>query len=190
VLFERKWNLLYFDGYWQDCKYVDWVFNNIGSIYTPIDKIPSGLQKYIQYTKNNEVISLHIRRGDYLKKENIRLLGICSLGYYKQAVNLILSQKPSAKILVISDDNEWVKDNLHLESEYTLVEDLGIKPYWYIYLMSCCKYNIMSNSTFSWWGAFLNQDTEQMVVAPLHWMKAKKNPPLYNDKWILIDNWI
>ena len=189
ILTADNWKVIYFDGYWQDKKYAEWIISNVGNIYLSIDKIPVEFEKYIHFVKKHNVTSIHIRRGDYLKKENINLLGICSLKYYTDSVEYILSKDPSTEIIVISDDNEWVRKNLRLSKNYIIVEELNIKPFWYIYLMSQCNNNIMSNSTFSWWGAFLNNHNEKIIVAPMHWMKQKENPPIYTDTWKLIDNW-
>lgn len=190
VLSSKNWDLIYFDGYWQDRKYPEWIIENIGDIYRPLENFPEGLNEHLNFISHKNVTSIHIRRGDYLKSANINTLGICSLNYYNKAAELILNKEPETEFLVFTDDIDWVKANLKLPKKYTIVNDLNIKSIWMIYLMSKCKNNVMSNSTFSWWGNFLNHNKDKITVAPLHWVRKGKNPAVYSNYWHLIDNWI
>lgn len=190
IVSSTKWNLIYFDGYWQNKMYAEWLIKNDQNFFVPLNQFPEELNKYLEFIKHNTVTSIHIRRGDYLLSSNKNTIGVCSLNYYNKAADYILSKDPDTKFLVFSDDIDWVKKNLKLHSSCVYVEEHDIKSIWYIFLMSKCKNNIMSNSTFSWWGNFLNSNSNKITVAPLHWMRKGKNPDIYADNWFLIDNWV
>lgn len=186
ILAESKYSTLYFDGYWHNKKYAEWLYKHIPETFQPIDEVPGVLSEYLTLVNNKEVISLHVRRGDYLKPSNSNLMGACSDGYYQKAVDILKKKHPDSLLLIFSDDTDWVKENLHFEIPTTIVRNDDIKPFWYIYLMSKCAHNIMSNSTFSWWGAFLNDYPEKDVVMPAKWYARDENPQIYYEKWIKI----
>ncbi|MCM1332616.1 MAG: alpha-1,2-fucosyltransferase [Bacteroides sp.] len=190
LIINRPFRNLYFDGYWQDYKYVSWIMEHIGDIFRPKEpEFPVELREYVKLISSKNITSIHIRRGDYLRPENLKLLGICTLNYYRKAVAHVLRRDPNTEILVFTDDKDWVKDNLKLLVPFKIVNDSGVKPLWLIYLMGKCKNNILSNSTFSWWGNFLNNHPNKITVAPLHWMKQRENPNIYRPDWHIINNW-
>lgn len=183
----NKYQTIYFDGYWNDKKYAEWLIKNNHYIYNPVEDIPSELTEILEYIKSGEVIALHVRRGDYLKPCNSNLAGACANGYYNKAVDLICSKNvQNAKLLIFSDDNQWVQENLKFDIPSGIVDDFKIRPFWFVYLMSLCKHNVISNSTFSWWGAFLNKYKSKIVVMPSKWYANQDNPPLYVEQWLKI----
>ena len=187
TIFSRKnWKLVYFDGYWQDKIYPLWVKENVIDLYQPMESIPEVLKPYVDYINNNNVTSIHVRRGDYLNASNINMFGVCSLDYFKEGTRIISEKVPNAKFLIFTDDIQWVKQNMKLQNEFRVVDNDPIKPFWYIYLMSLCDNNIISNSSFSWWGAFLNNNIEKWVIAPKNWYKERSNPKMYLDNYIII----
>jgi hypothetical protein len=133
-------------------------------------------------------VSVHIRRGDYANNPKTRAFhGTCSSNYYWQAMTVILGEYSDASFFVFSDDMQWVKDNLTLPEQTLFVSDSTIKDYEELTLMSQCSHNIIANSTFSWWGAWLNPNPEKIVIAPKRWFaKRKENPSLPN--WVKLDN--
>ena len=148
---------------------------------------PEFLNDY-NYIISHRCISVHIRRGDYLNKKNAAIMALCSIDYYIKGVEYILEFFPDSNIVLFSDDMEWVKENFKINRELYYVKDKGINPFWDIFLMSKCQHNVMSNSTFSWWGAILNSYSDKIVIAPKQWFNHSDNPELYNDNWILLDN--
>ena len=183
---QNNCKLAYFDGYWQDKVYPLWVKERVPDTYQPITSVPEVLKQYIDYLSNNDVTSVHVRRGDYLNASNVNMFGVCSLDYFKDAANIVCDKAPNTKFLIFTDDIEWVKENLKLPNEAKIVNNDPIKPYWYIYLMSLCKNNITSNSSFSWWGAFLNENPKKTVIVPSKWYKDKSNPKMYLDNYIVL----
>lgn len=181
-----KYKTYYFDGYWHNKKYAEWLYGQKSEIFSPVVETPDVLNEYLSFITDNDVISLHVRRGDYLKPENKNMMGACSNDYYKKAVELLLEKYPNSNLLVFSDDTAWVEANLHFNIPMKVVKNYDIQPYWYIMLMSKCRHYIISNSTFSWWGAFLNTNPNKTVVIPSKWYSDRNNPDIYFKNWIKV----
>lgn len=131
-------------------------------------------QKQINDDVNS--ISIHIRRGDYVQDKNTnKFHGTCDIEYYKKAFAEVFkrSQNKEIKIFVFSDDIAWAKENLYFNFPIYYISDPQIPDYEEIYLMSLCKNNIIANSTFSWWGAYLNKNNDKIVAAPKQWFANK-----------------
>lgn len=138
----------------------------------------------LEKIQNTNSVSLHIRRGDYLQCE--RFIE-CSLKHYYDAIDYIEQQtaKKNLTIFCFSDDIQWVKENLKINYETYFVDiNKDINSYFDIELMRNCKHNIIANSSFSWWGAWLNENPNKIVIAPTQWYK---NEPLYD---IIPTEWI
>lgn len=181
--------LLYLEGYWQNFKYIKWLHQNVSKdLLAPILMMPKIIKEDYNYIVSNDCISVHIRRGDYLQKNNAAIMARCSLSYFINGTKKILESNPAAHIVVFSDDLEWVKDNFKSEAPVHYIESRSINPYWDVYLMSLCHHNVISNSTFSWWGAYLNKYTDKIVIAPKRWFNKSDNPNLYLENWTIIEN--
>lgn len=115
-------------------------------------------------------VGIHIRKGnDYMSR--IWYQNTCSLDYYRKAIAYIKERVENPKFYVFADNPVWVKENFK-EFDYQLVEGnppAGWGSHFDMQLMSCCKHNIISNSTYSWWGAFLNKNKEKIVILPKQW---------------------
>ena len=117
-----------------------------------------------------ESVALHVRRGDYLKdQKTITRHGACSQSYYQNAIDYVLEKKPIAEFFVFSDDPQWVKTHIKLPPQCTYVSAANIAAEEDLVLMSGCKHQIIANSTFSWWGAWLNNSCDKIVVCPTPW---------------------
>ena len=162
---------IYFEGYWQSEKYFKDNREDLLKQFTLKKEIHPQSQQYRQKIKSTESVSLHIRRGDYVtdaRTNNVH--GTCSLDYYKNAVLQIDEKVKSAHFFIFSDDLDWTKENLDFIDGITFVELAeDIPDHEEIYLMSLCKHNIIANSSFSWWGAWLNQNGNKMVITPNQW---------------------
>jgi len=135
--------------------------------------------------------SLHIRRGDYVNDPKTNSYhGVCEIDYYQKAFVFLQDRLPqeTLQIFVFSDDIEWAKINLSLPSPMHFVSKSSIPDYEEMYLMSICKHNIIANSSFSWWGAWLNKNHDKIVVAPKKWFSNPKSEPkdLIPQSWIRI----
>lgn len=184
-ILSKNYKLIYFDGYWQDRRYAEWMMSQMPDLYNPVEQVPGVIRKYELLLEGKQTVSVHIRRGDYLQPQNAHL-NVCTKEYYQKAVTLI-KDRDNTIFVVFSDDVAWVKDNIDFGEKVIFVDDEGVSPYWDIYLMSKCKGHIISNSTFSWWGSFLNEKDEKLIIAPKRWRNDKENPHLYDIRWELIE---
>jgi hypothetical protein len=128
---------------------------------------------------------MHVRRGDYVTLKNAgEFHGLCSVEYYHAALKSI-DAKEGAEIFMFSDDIEWCRQNLKFDLPVTYVNN-AFHPVWDMYLMSLCSHNIIANSSFSWWAAWLNTNPEKKVIAPEYWFTGKKTQSLD----LLLAGWI
>lgn len=162
---------IYLDGYWQSEQYFIEFTDKIRTEFT--FKLPLSL-------KNNEIsthisqvnaVSLHVRRGDYANiPKTIATHGLCSLDYYRAAIDYVSAHVVQPHFFIFSDDIAWVKANLNIGSSAFFIDhNTNQESYNDMRLMSLCKHNIIANSSFSWWGAWLNQNAEKIVIAPRQW---------------------
>lgn len=180
---------LYLEGYWQSEKYFNDVKDIIRKEFTFKNKLTNKNKEIAELIKNNNSISIHVRRGDYISNPEAAQVhgGICNLEYYKNALDIIKNNVLNPQFLVFSDDMDWVKNNLNLQ-DCTYV-DWNEKENSYIdmQLMSLCKHNIIANSTFSWWGAWLNNNSDKIVIAPKKWFNTNANTEdLIPESWMKI----
>lgn len=171
----------FFDGYWQNKKY----FKNEIELKKP--GLSNKANNYLkQIIKSKSSLSIHVRRTDYLTKKNQKIFKILDEQYYCSALELIKNLGViNSDIFVFSDDIKWVDDNLKLSQNFTLVENTNEIDD--LFLMSTCNHNIIANSTFSWWGAYLNSNKNKIVVGPKNWYKSGYPE---NDIKLSIWNWI
>jgi hypothetical protein len=166
-VFNLKTNTFFY-GYWQNEKYFKKYRKELLKIFK-LKNIHSQTKDYQQRIIESESASLHIRRGDFINSAH----DTCSIEYYKKAVMEILKTNKRAHFFIFSDDIHWVKNNLNFIDNKTLVIlESDIPDHEEIYLMSQCKYNIIANSSFSWWGAWLNLNSDKKVIAPKKWIKS------------------
>jgi hypothetical protein len=130
-------------------------------------------------------VSIHIRRGDYLNDHWKDALGVINdNSYYIKAINLIEERVEIPKYFIFSDDLKWAKENLNLPGSVYVSHNRGRNSYIDMYLMSLCKHNIIANSTFSWWGAWLNKNEDKIVIMPYPWLNNVETPGIFPDRWI------
>ncbi len=168
---------IYYHGYFQSEKYF---LNHAIALrkqlkfkYKPSPENQNWLTK-IQSTKS---VGLHIRRGDFVK---IGVDVVCNAQYYSRAIDL-MSQKIGTKfdVYVFSNDPEWVKTNVDLgKKTYVVASNGPLEPVEDLRLFSACQHQITANSTFSWWGAWLNSSKEKVVITPTVWYPDNKFPEL------------
>ena len=183
---ERK-SSTYYDGYWQNENNFKQIRDNILKVFSfpPFtDKLNKELG--IQLIGCNS-LSCHIRRGDYL---NDPAWGVCTTKYYREAIKRAIYENNIDLICVFSDDISWCRDNL--DSFFPNVDKVyvdwnkGEDSYKDMQLMTLCHHNIIANSSFSWWGAWLGQQKDKVVYAPSIWMRGNVlNDPI-SDNWIRI----
>lgn len=179
----------YIQGYFQSEKYFLDIREVILKQFTMISNITSyskQVEKSILNSQNS--CSIHIRRGDFTNSVNKNLHGICNIEYYEKAIQLMNNKEENINYFIFSDDIDWVKDNLKVNNAAYIDSEEKRLPHEDIYLMSLCKNNIIANSSFSWWGAWLNQNDKKIVIAPKRWFADEK---MYaQSKDIICKSWI
>jgi hypothetical protein len=141
----------------------------------------------IEKIKQSNSVSIHIRRGDYLSDHWQKILGVIKgTAYYKNAIDHINKKIRDPFYFVFSDDSNWVKENLRLGNCIYVDHNTGNNSYIDMYLMSLCKHNIIANSTFSWWAAWLNKNENKIVLIPERWINGKSCEGIFPISWIKI----
>lgn len=178
-----KMDDVYLDGYWQSEKYFLDVKDEVQKLYQ-FPLIYSDYQKSIlEKIYSKYAVSVHIRRGDYLQHPEI--YGKTDLSYYQRAIQYIEERVEDVHFFVFTDDVVWAKQHF-CESNITVVEnetDLLVSNM-DMALMAQCKDNIITNSSYSWWGAWLNSNHKKMVIAPRVWEVNNKMTDIWCDDWI------
>lgn len=174
-------------GYWQCEKYFEGIEEKVRKSFVFPDNNDAEFQKIMMKIQNTNSTSVHIRRGDYLIPENARKYsGICTMEYYVAAMNYIRDMFPDTTFFFFSDDIEWVRNNLYRDGDDVVDCNHGENSFFDIFLMSQCKNNIIANSSFSWWGAWLNSRNDKVVVSPRRWFKHLDVADAICDSWIKV----
>jgi hypothetical protein len=179
-LFKIKDNS-YLEGYWQCDKYFLTMREKILSEITLKPKFKNEQFKDLKkdILKNNS-ISLHVRRGNYLDLK----VPVCSIEYYESALNLISKFIEDFKVYIFTNDIEWCKDNFSGKYNVKIISGHeNIYDYHELILMSQCKHNIISNSTFSWWAGWLNNSPNKKIIYPKI-AKEMLNKDLFLENWV------
>lgn len=178
----------YLDGFWQNEKFFYDIRRQLLSEFI-FPEIESQQNRDIKAKiEACNSVSVHIRRGDYVSDKYMKKYGsVCNEQYYAKAVEYMLSRVKDAEFFVFTDDYEWVVSNMTFPHRTTFVSsNEGNKAYVDMQLMSCCKHNIIANSSFSWWGAWLNTYENKIVVSPSVWTNVDNNDKIICESWIRI----
>jgi Glycosyl transferase family 11. len=169
----------YVKGWFQSPRYFMHIRNILLKEFTPNKKIKRS-KELRDLLGHKESVSLHVRRGDYVKIQNT-LHGL----YYGQAVEYMKEVYREPVFFVFSDDLEWVEQNLEIKGDVVYVNSDGkLQDYEELFLMSRCSSNIIANSTFSWWAAWLNPHGGKHVIAPRKWLSGQEG--LIPESWTVI----
>ncbi|GBR77584.1 alpha-1,2-fucosyltransferase super family [Candidatus Termititenax dinenymphae] len=166
---------IYLLGTFQSYKYLESIKKNILADFSFKDiQLPEDLQKIMDEIKNTNSVAVHVRRGDYVTAKALwqNFGSICSLQYYRNAVEHLKTKFTDPKFYIFSNDPDWVKTNFTFLENYRFVDAAQVEraDYYELFLMTQTKHNIIANSTFSWWGAYLNQNPLKTVIVPERWL--------------------
>jgi hypothetical protein len=180
---------IYLEGYWQSEKYFrdcEDVIRKELSVKIPMSSPNEEMAHGI--AGEESAVSIHVRRGDYVSDAGTnRFHGTCSVDYYRDAADRISGFAPASHFFLFSDGIDWAKENLRLRQPVTYVDfNDGEKNYEDLRLMSLCKHHIIANSSFSWWGAWLNPNPDKIVIAPKKWF----NDPSINTDDLIPKSWL
>jgi hypothetical protein len=172
---------IYLDGYWQNEEY----FLDIRSVllddFSLKSEVSNNAKKYLEPIMLNNSVSLHVRRGDYSKHPEI---GIMDIEYYKKAVEYICKKIDKPVFYIFSNDIKWCESNFTFIENKVFINDTESEID-DLFLMKSCSHNIIANSSFSWWAAWLNTNKQKIIISPLKWMAV--NPK--GHKWVP-DSWL
>lgn len=143
-------------------------------------KLTSELKEVLE---GKNTVSLHVRRGDYRK-----INSCLDKTYYERAIQYMNNRISNPVYVVFSDEVDWVREHIDCHAETVYIQDFDkYKDYEELVLMSKCRNNIIANSSFSWWGAWLNENPEKVVIAPKTWFRSGKDSNhTVPDEWIKI----
>ena len=178
----------YYEGVWQAVEYLEEVKETIQDVF--LHPEPNEYNRLLIHEISScNSVGLHVRRGDYLYAPEFN--GICNLEYYKKAITEILSDGNDHCFYIFSNDINWCKQEieplLNGNKVVYVIGNTGKNSCWDMFLMTYCKNLIIANSSFSWWGAFLNKNVSK-VVAPYPWVNREGNIENYCAEWVKIGN--
>ena len=172
---DQPWHDAYLHGYWQSERYFADATAQIREDFqfrADWDDLDQGVRQRMRAAPS---LSLHVRRGDYTSKKNTGLFAACDLDYYRRAIRYVRDREPEVRLFVFSDDPDWVEQ--HLAPEFGQLETVrhnsGPRSARDMRLMSCADHHVIANSSFSWWGAWLNPSPHKIVVAPRQWFREE-----------------
>jgi hypothetical protein len=158
-------------GFWQSEKYFADVAGDVRTAFQFRDPFEGEVKALAEKIGSCNAVSLHVRRGDYLSPKYASAYGATDLSYYERALKYVAEHAQNPTIFIFSDDIDWCRENVKPKFPTVYVDDAtrGAKASGHLKLMSLCKHNIIANSSFSWWGAWLNQNPSKIIVAPKQW---------------------
>lgn len=186
---------VYLSGYWQSEKYFTHVADSLRKIITPAVSLDSQNADMVATVRSSDSVAIHIRRSDYVTGSFFQPKG---LDYYERALNEINTRISTPQYFLFSDDTAWARQKFsHLKDATFIGHNKGDDSFKDLLLMSACRNQVIANSTFSWWAAWLNDNPGKTVIAPAKWFHntwlTKKEPVypcrFYNTKDLLPSTW-
>ncbi len=177
---------VYIRGYFQSERYFKDIEDIIRKEFVVKQEYGQLDQFLAEKLKTHDVISVHFRRGDYVTNKGInKLYGTPSFEYYEKSIQQIAARCKNPYLFIFSNDSAWVKENFTTQVPKTFISDFSMSNFQELTLMSKCHHNVIANSSFSWWGAWLNQNPSKIVHAPSRWFVTKR----WNTKDVIPKNW-
>lgn len=185
--FKKIGKVCYINGYWQSYKYFQEYRDLVESDFTLTKKCLSQLNtSYLERIINNNSVSIHVRRSDYTLNHSKSVHGTLSSDYYIDAIRIMQEKINSPCFFVFSDDIDWAKETFKDIDRCSVIR--AQYDYLDLYLMSHCKNNIIANSSFSWWGSWLNSNPKKIVIAPYQWFSSEAMNKQTND--LIPETWL
>lgn len=179
---------VYLKGYWQSEKYFAPISQLIRQEFRLQEQHINKVAGLGQTMKQEESVAVHIRRGDYTDPATQVMHGIIPVAHYQQAIQMIREKLQQPKFYIFSDAIQQVKEELPIADAVYVSGQYSTTHFEDLHLMSCCRHNIIANSSFSWWGAWLNDHPGKTVIAPRLWFREgpKDLQDLMPEDWIRI----
>lgn len=176
----------YLDGYWQSPKYFEGCEAELRQRLQFKHTLSTESRQMLgRITQAQCPVSVHVRLGDYTTDENSALFGnICTKEYYSKAIAHITQRHPNASFFVFSNEPRKAAEVIDIPNAVIVDINDESAASADMYLMSQCHHNILANSSFSWWSAWLNQNPQKQVIAPKTWINGKNTPDVCPESWI------
>lgn len=167
---------IYLAGNWNSSRYFEDIDFILWREFTFKEEPTGKNRECLDKIKDFESVSIHVRRGDYVTNAKVNQVhGICDLDYYKKSIAAVAERVENPHFFIFSDDVAWTRKNLIIDFPYTIVDhNTTLAGHEDMRLMSQCKHNIIANSGFSWWAAWLNKNPDKLVIAPQKWFNTEK----------------
>ncbi|MBM0106161.1 alpha-1,2-fucosyltransferase [Steroidobacter sp. S1-65] len=175
---------LLLEGFWQSERYFSHIRELLLEEISTVDS--AQLARASEQVQAEQSVSLHIRRGDYVSNPAAHAFhGVCSTAYYQAGMALLEQRVSRPRYFVFTDDPQWVADNRALFGrDLTIVSGaMQLQPHEEMVLMSRCRHNVIANSSFSWWGAWLNRNPDACVIAPAEWFRHAPDRDVVPTRW-------
>ncbi len=186
---QNKLDNIYLEGFWQKEKYFNKYKKEIQKEFSFRKKISKKNATLLKKINNTNSVAIHIRRGDYVTNPEVKkIFNVCGKDYYDKAINYITKNVNNPTFFIFSEDEIWAKENLQPKLRPIFIHS---RTDWEdMYLISKCKYNIIANSSFSWWAAWLNRNKNKIILAPKNWTSRATSDELeiVPKKWVKIEN--
>ena len=179
----------YLHGYWQSELYFKDYADDVRASLRVVTPPSAPNAQTLAEIAETPAVSIHIRRGDYVTNAKFNaMFGTCDLDYYQRAARLVADKMGKPPVFyAFSDDPAWVSENLDLPWKMRVIDhNTPATSYEDIRLMSACQHHILANSSFSWWGAWLNPSPQKIVISPKRWLAD----PKLQDHDIISTDWI
>ena len=176
---------VYYRGSWQSYKYLEPVEQVLREhlVFPPFTNSKS--EQLCNEMANRETVSIHVRRGDYVTHKSLG--GVCNLNYYNKAIEKIESLIEKPLFIIFSDDIPWCRENIKVDNAKFVDWNSGEQSFQDMHLMSLCQHNIIANSSFSWWGAWLNANPNKTVICPGKWIHYTDSLGILPKEWLTIE---
>ena len=189
--FNRKFfsagDTVYLEGFWQSELYFAGIREVLLGEFTPRYSFTGVNAQYLEKIKKYESVAIHVRRGDYVHLKTAGSFhGVTGMDYYNRAINYFESHQSGYRFFVFSDDIQWCKQHFNTVKNITFVESDPEFTSVDMFLMKNCSHQIICNSSYSWWAAWLNESHDKIVVAPKKWFAVprKDEEAIYAKTWI------
>ncbi len=160
----------YLDGYFQSERFFLAVAKELRQEFVPATRSVRIENGCADRLRKQESVALHVRRGDYVTNpRTLAVHGVCGVDYYRRAIQMIRERVASPRFHLFSNDMLWARANLGLPDDTVCVDWNADAPEWDLHLMSRCRHHVIANSSFSWWGAWLANHENQVVICPDPW---------------------
>jgi len=187
--FEKLGPNVYLKGYWQSERYFSKIQKNIKAAFTLNPQYFEDAKALIDELSDSESVSIHVRKGDYLIQPYLDYYEQLDSDYYQRAISKLKTYNQNIRLYVFTDDAQWVKQHLVLDTPYTIISGTLTKSMYEDFeAMKSCKYHVIANSSFSWWTAWLSARQDKKVIAPKHWFNngPKDTEDLIPKTWHLL----